>query len=172
VEQYHAGPPAAVRGCLALGCANGTLDLGTYASDFVRAVKDEGTGRITSGPQAGTYLNWSIDVGYWLDTAPRDARGQALVPYVSAAADPSIAFGTPFNVLACGVDDSTGSAADIDSRVCAQLQAANWLVQDRFTEGRVGQHLDLYIGEEDQPDFSNSSPKVISTKGATIALRG
>src|SRR5262245_44198167 len=47
VERYHGGAPQAVIGCLVLDCEHGGRYLGTYPSDFVQAVKDEGTGRIT-----------------------------------------------------------------------------------------------------------------------------
>ena len=64
VEQYHHGQPVEVTGCSSQDCDHGHDDLGSYPDDFVSAVKDEGTGRITSGPHAGRYMNWSYDVGY------------------------------------------------------------------------------------------------------------
>jgi hypothetical protein len=170
VERFHGGAPQAVFGCPVLACENGSDYLGTFPHDFVQAVMDEGTGRITSGEHAGAYLNWSIGVGYWLDADPRDARGQPLVPYVSAAADPGVPFGTPLRVLDCGVDDTTGSAEDVDPAFCDRLKAAEWVVRDRFTAGTVGRHLDLYIGLEDRPDFVDTSSKVISTERATVEL--
>jgi hypothetical protein len=168
VERYHSGSPAEVHGCLVLDCVNGTDSLGTFPSDFVQAVKDEGSGRITSGPHAGQFLNWSIDVGYWLDSAPRDARGIALEPFVSAAADPSIPYVTPFTILDCGVDIHNG--APIDPSVCARISSANWIVRDRFTVGAVGKHMDLYIGEEDRANFLATNQNVIHVKRARIAL--
>jgi len=138
-------------------------------SDFAEAVKDEGTGRITSGPHAGKYLNWSINTGYWIDAAPRDAHGRPLEPYVSAAADPSIPYDVPIKVLDCGVDKLGGSA--IDPAICVQLRSAHWVVRDRFTVGSVGKHIDVYVGEEDQEDFLEKSPKVIHASDATMAVR-
>jgi hypothetical protein len=168
VESFHTGAATTVRGCLTLACTNGNAVIGTYPSDFVNAVQDEGTGRITSGTHAGAYLNWSVDVGYWLDSAPRDARGQPLQSYRSAAADVSVAFGTVFSVTNCGKD--SGSNDPIDAAFCTSLKQATWVVQDRFSEGTVGQHVDLYIGEEDQANFVNTSPKEIDTTGATLAF--
>ncbi|HEX6869887.1 MAG TPA: hypothetical protein VF163_02210, partial [Micromonosporaceae bacterium] len=81
VESYHTDAAVDVTGCLVLECANGNQSLGRYPQSFVQAVKDEGTGRITSGPQAGRYLNWSYDTGYWLDDAPRDSAGRELIPF-------------------------------------------------------------------------------------------
>jgi hypothetical protein len=168
VESFHTGAATTVRGCLSLQCAHGSAVIGTYPADFVAAVRDEGTGRITSGTHAGAYLNWSVDIGYWLDSAPRDARGQPLQPYRSAAADVSVAFGTVFFVTGCGTD--SGSNDPIDAAFCTRLKQAIWVVQDRFSEGTVGQHVDLYIGEEDQANFVNTSPKEIDTTGATLAF--
>lgn len=170
VQAYHSGPPQQVRGCLQINCAHGQDNLGTYPRDFVQAVKDEGTGRITSGPNASKYLNWSIDVGYWLDSAPRDARGGALLPWISAAADPAIPFGSRFSVLDCGVDDSTKQASDVPASTCGRIQRASWRVVDRFTSPNVGKHVDLYIGEENEPNFVANSPLVISTQGAITSL--
>src|SRR5439155_18471438 len=119
VESFHRGSARRVLGCVALACANASSDLGTYPQEFVQLVKDEGTGRITSGAHAGKFLNWSVDVGYWVDVAPRDARGMSLEPFVSSAADPALAFDTPITILDCGVDDSTHET--IDSDVCHAL---------------------------------------------------
>jgi hypothetical protein len=168
VESFHSGPPEEVRGCLNLECQHGTDSLGVYPSDFIEAVKGNGTGRITSGPHAGEYLNWSIDVGYWLDTIPRDARGLPLIPYLSAAADIGIPYVTPFKVLDCGKE--TFTSEPIDPSVCARIASVEWVVRDRFTEGKVGKHVDLYVGEEDQPDFVTTSQRVVSARNATISM--
>jgi hypothetical protein len=167
VETFHAGTPTQVIGCKTTTCSNGSDDLGTYPSDFVQSVKDQGTGRIATGTYANMYLNWSIDIGYWLDTATRDARGVPLEPFVSAAADPSVAYDLKFRVMDCGVDLATGEA--IDSAVCDRLQNATWVVRDRFTVGAVGAHFDLYIGEEDSPNFGDSSV-MISTKRTKVTF--
>jgi hypothetical protein len=170
VESFHTGAPTVVKGCLTINCSRGNTDLGTYPNDFVQAVKDEGTGRITSGSRAGGYLNWSYDTGYWFDTAPRNAYGEALIPYVSAAAD-NLARGTTFAVVDCGKDSATGSL--IDGSVCQRLKSATWRIADEFTPGYGGeQHTDLYIGEEDSFDFLSTSPKVIATAGAILDIGG
>lgn len=150
VERFHDGSSTDVTGCPAFDCpATGDSDLGEYPADFVAAVQEEGTGRTNSGK----YLNWSYDIGYWLDTAPRDTAGRALRPFVSAAADPGVlAAGTTFRITGCG------RAAAADGEVCTKLRAAQWEVTDEFTPGRGGsKHLDAYIGEETGPDFTGSA---------------
>ncbi len=81
VESFHTDAPISVSGCLIRDCAFGNKFIGSYPASFVKATKTEGTGRITSGVNAGKYLNWSIDVGYWLDIIPSDGYGTALVPF-------------------------------------------------------------------------------------------
>jgi hypothetical protein len=166
VESYYDGGPVDVTGCPAPPCVDASVDLGAFPSDFVNQVMQQGTGRITGGTYAGQYLNWSGGVGYWLDVAPRDARGQALEPWVSAAADPSVPYGLSFQIAECGVD--IGNGAPIDPTVCSALRAAHWVVSDRFEVGQVGAHFDLYIGEEDASDFADTSPLLISARGATL----
>lgn len=126
---------------------------------------DEGTGRITSGTHAGKYLNWSYDVGYWLDTAPRDAYGNVLVPYISAAADTNVLkAGDEFFVTECG--------KNIDAAFCTRVKQARWKIADQFTPGYGGSlHLDLYIGEEDQSRFTLDSVKFTTFEKATIAIK-
>jgi hypothetical protein len=163
VESYHSGSSTQVSGCLDLQCSSrGTI--GSYPSDFLQAVKNEGTGRITSGNHSGSYLNWSYDTGYWLDTAPRNSYGNALTPFVSAAADSNVlARGTSFQISQCG------SGATVS--VCTLLQSAHWIVTDEFTPGLGGSnHLDLYIGEEDQPNFEATSSKYTTLSNATITI--
>jgi hypothetical protein len=168
VEKYHSGPPKQVRGCTSNDCpVAGNEDLGTYPADFVQAVIDHGTGHLTSGPFAGGYLNWTGSVGFWLDDAPRDARGMPLEAYVSAAADPSVPFDTPFRITDCGVDD--GNGGPIDATVCDSLMQAHWIVRDRFEVGAVGKHLDLYIGEEDHANFSDD-PRYVTAAGAKVVF--
>jgi hypothetical protein len=151
VEKYHHGKATGVTGCPKLDCQNGHADLGRYPKDFVRAVKDEGTGRTS----AGKYLNWSYDTGFWLDSSTRDSYGNPLEPFVSAAADPDVlARGTRFTIAGCGKadDGSTPSAT-----VCAALRSAHWQVTDEFTPGLGGKkHLDAYIGPETGPGFTDS----------------
>jgi len=169
VESYHPSPSQEVRGCLDLDCSMRENQLiGVYPSDFNQAVMDEGTWGITSGNNAGKYLNWSYDVGYWLDTASRDSYGGALKPYVSSAADPRLLpRGTKFKVLSCGGDTDTGEPPD--PTVCKSFKQANWVISDEFTPGLGGRkHLDLYIGEEDQEDFTDTSPKYIDLSKVSI----
>ncbi|SMD20447.1 RlpA-like double-psi beta-barrel domain-containing protein [Kibdelosporangium aridum] len=169
VESYHVDPAESVRGCSRLECERGDSPLGEYPKGFVDAVQAEGTGRITSGPNAGRYLNWSHNLGYWLDDAPRDSRGERLEPFVSAAADPDVlAAGTNFTIAECGTLDSGEKPPD---EVCERIRSAHWTVRDEFTPGLGGpQHIDIYIGEEQGPDFT-ASPWYLSLKNAVIALR-
>jgi hypothetical protein len=164
VEAYHDGEPERVTGCSRLDCAHGRDDLGSYPADFVAAVKSEGTGRTATG----RYLNWSYDVGYWLDTAPRDTDGDPLEPYVSAAADPEVLrHGTRFRIAGCGHQDD-GSAPP--AAVCATLRAAAWRIDDEFTPGLGGRkHVDAYIGPETGPDFTDSD-RYLTLTGATLRL--
>jgi hypothetical protein len=169
VESFHHGRVSRLKGCVEMGCDRKET-IGSYPSDFVRVVQEEGTGRITSGEYAGKYLCWSKRDGYWIDKEPKDAQGGALTPWVSAAADVSVMdFGTTFHVQNCGKDDENGE--EINGDTCARLKTAHWRITDRFEPGLGGKHhLDLYIGEEDQEDFVNSSPKVISAKAALISV--
>ncbi|GAA3921102.1 hypothetical protein Aau02nite_35030 [Amorphoplanes auranticolor] len=164
VQSFHGGDPETVTGCRGLDCAHGDDDLGEYPAGFVAAVKDEGTGRTA----AGTYLNWSYDIGYWLDTAARDAAGAPLRPFVSAAADPGVLpRGATFRIAGCGRTDD-GAAAD--GTVCAALRRARWTVTDEFTPGLGGsRHVDLYIGEETGPGFTDS-PWYLTLTGASLRL--
>lgn len=169
VESLHHGRAMTLKGCSEMGCDHKEI-IGHYPMDFLRAVQEEGTGRITSGEYAGKYLCWSKRDGYWVDTVPKDAQDAALTPWISAAADVSVMdFGTTFHVQNCGKDDEDGE--DIDPNICSKLKNAHWKITDRFEPGLGGKHhLDLYIGEEDQEDFVNSSPKVISVKSASVVI--
>lgn len=164
VQAYHKGSPTPVVGCPNMDCAHGTSDLGTYPADFVEAVRDEGTGRTTTG----RYLNWSHDIGFWLDDAPRDAYGRPLRPFESAAADPTVLpAGTRFSIMDCGHDtDGTPIAA----AVCSRLRQAAWTVSDQFTPGLGGSHhVDVYIGEETGPGFTES-PWYCTLAAATLRI--
>jgi hypothetical protein len=151
VERYHHGAATRVTGCPRMDCQRRGADLGSYPDDFVEAVRDEGTGRLADG----RYLNWSSDTGYWLDTAPRDSAGGALRPWVSAAADRAVLpSGTRFAIVDCGHGEGGGK---VDATVCARLREARWTVTDEFTPGLGGpHHVDLYIGEETGPGFTDS----------------
>lgn len=164
VESYHRGPLVEVTGCPTADCTRGDEPLGHYPHGFVSAVHDEGTGRITSGPHAGKYLNWSHDVGYWLDSAPRDAHGRPLEPFRSAAAD-SLADGTKLRLVECGRGDP------VPTSVCDRLRDGQWEIRDRFTPGLGGgRHIDLYVGEETEPAFTTSGELYVSLHGARFAL--
>ena len=151
VQAFHHGEPEAVTGCRGLDCAHGDDDLGEYPADFVAAVRDEGTGRTADG----RYLNWSYDIGYWLDTVARDTAGGSLRPFVSAAADPgALPRGATFRIARCG---HAADGAAPPAAVCAALRRAHWTVTDEFTPGLGGgKHVDLYIGEETGPGFTDS----------------
>lgn len=166
VESFHHGHPKQVHGCPTIDCDHGNTDLGSYPADFVQAVHDEGTGRISSSPHAGQYLNWSSGVGYWLDTAARDTHGHPLRPFHSAAAD-GVPEGTAVRLLDCGhLDD--GSAPPPD--VCARLRKPSWEISDAFTPGLGGpHHIDLYIGAETHSDFTRD-PLYTTLIGVTLDL--
>lgn len=166
VEALHSDPPVPVDGCAAADCEKGDEPLGDYPKGFADAVRAEGTGRITSGPHAGRYLNWSHDVGYWLDDAPRDARGDRLQPFVSAAAD-GLPEDTRLRLVDCGKLDS---GEPVPADVCERLRSGRWEIRDQFTPGLGGeQHIDLYIGEETGPDFTSSGPLYVSLHDARFA---
>ncbi|MFI9507932.1 hypothetical protein [Nocardia sp. NPDC052566] len=166
VESFHHGPATAVTGCRNLDCTGGTGELGRFPEDFVAAVHDEGTGRITSGGPR-RYLNWSHDVGYWLDDLPRNASGLRLEPFRSAAAD-GVTLGSTIRVVSCG-RQSDGAAPP--AAVCAKLSGPVWTIDDEFTPGMGGKdHIDLYIGEEDIPDFTTASPMFTTLLGATVTI--
>jgi len=162
VAALHTDKAVAVTGCPTIDCEKGRnqQDLGRLPASFVRAVKDEGTGRIA----AGKYLNWSYDTGYWLDTAPRDTAGRPLVPWVSAAADSGVLrAGSRFTILRCG------TAADVTAAVCAKLKTPTWTIVDEFTPGLGGsKHVDVYIGEETGPGFTDSD-LYATLDGATLS---
>jgi hypothetical protein len=164
VEQFHSGEATTVTGCRKLDCRNGQDDLGSYPAGFVQAVKDEGTGHTAAGP----YLNWSYDVGFWLDTDPRDSDGNRLEPFVSAAADPDVLpRGTRLRITDCGRQDD-GSAPQ--EAVCAALRDGHWEITDEFTPGLGGsRHIDAYIGPETGADFTDSD-WYITLSGAALAL--
>ncbi len=169
VESFHSGKKRTVYGCLS---QEGTFCkelLGKYPVGFIQAVKDEGTGRITSGTHAGKYLNWSHDTGYWLDSIPANAYGNRLIPFQTAAADADVlARGTKFRVLSPLIQDD---GSPLGKNASKKLLAAVWTVQDLFTPGLGGKnHIDLYIGEEDRPNFTEKSPLYICLKSTAIKI--
>lgn len=72
VESFHTDAAQNVSGCLIRDCSFGNSLIGSYPTSFIKVTKTEGTGRITSGANAGKYLNWSSNVGYWLDSIASD----------------------------------------------------------------------------------------------------
>ena len=156
VESFHTDAAQTVTGCLTTTCSFGNSVIGSYPASFIKATKTEGTGRITSGANAGKYLNWSVDVGYWLDTIPSDGYGGALVPFRTAAADAiALPRGAQFRLVG-PLKQEDGSALDAGS--ASRFLAATWLINDQFTPGLGGAlHLDVYIGEEDRVNFTNSA---------------
>lgn len=164
VESFHDDERVAVTGCPVLDCEHGDDPLGRYPRGFVTAVKDEGTGRITTGAYAGRYLNWSHGVGYWLDAEARNSYGEALRPYVSAATDADVLpRGSRVEIVGCG-------DAEVADEVCTKLRQPTWIIEDEFTPGLGGaKHLDVYLGEEDRPDFTES-PLYTTLENATLRL--
>jgi hypothetical protein len=166
VESFHDEDPVQVKGCPVVDCADGTTRLGSYPADFVAAVREEGTGRITIGPHRGRYLNWSHNVGYWLDDGPRDAAGNLLVPFESAAAD-GVQPGTRVELVNCG---TLVTGAPVPNHLCGRLRQGSWQIRDEFTPGYGGKnHIDLYIGEEHAPNFTESE-LYISLVDVTLSL--
>lgn len=162
VATLHTDAPVQVTGCPTIDCEKGShqRDLGSFPESFVKAVRDEGTGRTADG----RYLNWSYDTGYWLDTAPRDTAGRPLRPWVSAAADGGVLkAGSRFTITRCG-------SAEVTAEVCAKLAAPTWVVVDEFTPGLGGdRHVDVYIGEETGPHFTDSD-LYTTLENATLSI--
>jgi hypothetical protein len=152
VESFHTGPAQTVTGCRpgADECSNGTDALGSYPADFLDAVRSQGAGRITAGKYAGKYLIWDADSGYAVDTAALDQSDGPLRPFVSAGSgDPSIAAGTAFSVLDCGVPADAGA--------CTRLRAASWVVTSATRRPTDAHTIELYVGEEDGPGFGTGA---------------
>jgi len=170
VESFHSGSLETVKGRLSPESESGSDTIGDYPSDFVGAVKSGGTGRITSGGHAGHYLNWSYDTGFWLDQVPANAYGGALQSFRTAAADPAVMpRGTRFKLVAPLIQDN---GAPLGDSAAARFLSAEWDVEDQFTPGYGGDnHLDLYIGEENQPNFTETSPLYITLKNVAIQRR-
>jgi hypothetical protein len=99
---------------------------------------------------------------------PRDSHGGRLRPFSSAAADADVlARGTEFRLADCGRADDGG---DPPEAACARLRDATWRVVDEFTPGLGGdRHVDLYIGEETGPSFTETD-LYLSLTAATLAV--
>ncbi|MGI5237703.1 hypothetical protein [Dactylosporangium sp. CA-139066] len=164
VERLHNGNATEVTGCPTIDCDKhrNQQRLGSFPASFVKAVKDEGTGRTADG----RYLNWSYDTGYWMDTAPRDTAGRPLRPWVSAAADASaLRAGSRFTIVRCGT-------AEVTAEVCTKLKSPTWTIVDEFTPGLGGdKHVDVYIGEETGPNFTDSDLYTTLQNATLSAIR-
>jgi hypothetical protein len=164
VETLHTDAATEVSGCPTIDCSKGRNQqrLGRFPGSFVKAVKDEGTGRTKDG----RYLNWSYDTGYWMDTAPRDTDGRPLHGWVSAAADPDqLKAGSRFTIQRCGT-------AEVTAEVCAKLKSPTWTIVDEFTPGLGGnKHVDVYIGEETGADFTDSDLYTTLENATLSAIR-
>jgi hypothetical protein len=58
----------------------------------------------------------------------------------------------------------------VAAAVCRRLTAAHWTITDEFTPGLGGpRHVDLYIGEETGPNFTDSD-WYTELDGATLAI--
>ena len=173
VESYHGAAPTEVYGCPTSNCDSSlaTQDLGSFPSDFLAKVKQEGAGEITDGQDASTpYLNWTYDGGgyYWLDTAPRDASGSALVPWQTSSAASTYPFGTSWNVTNCGTNSD---GTPVDQTMCQEVLGSTWTVSDRFEAGiSTNRHADLYVGLEDRANYENTAPQYFDWIGVTTTL--
>ena len=173
VESYLGGAPTEVYGCPTINCDSSlaTQDLGSFPSDFLAKVRQEGAGEITDGQDASTpYLNWTYAGGgyYWLDTAPRDASGGALVPWQTSSAASTYPFGTAWNVTNCGTNSD---GTPVEQTMCQEVLGSSWTVSDRFEAGiSTNQHADLYVGLEDRPNYENTAPQYFDWIGATTTL--
>ncbi len=170
VESFHTDARQAIAGCPpgADECTNGSAALGSYPGSFLDAVRTQGTGRITDGQYSGRYLTWDADSGYGIDAAVLDGSEKPMRAFVSAGADPSIAPGTAFQVLDCGLDRASGQPAD--PGVCARIRAAAWVVRAPLRQAGDRHALELYIGEEDGPGFA-AGPLPVHTVSARTTLR-
>ena len=154
VESFFGGAPQAIQGCTSIDCASGIQNLGSYPSDFIAAVRMQGSGRITSGPYAGKYLCGSFSDNFWIHPFPPDAYGSAARPFVTAAADDSVlARGTRFRLVA----PLTESGGPIPASTEDKLLSSTWTVSDHFQAGYGGAlHIDLYVGEQTTASFASS----------------
>src|SRR3712207_4639095 len=82
VESYYPRKDlTAVRAWPNVRTVGSKVRVGPLPAAFVRHTRSEGTGKITSGKYAGSFLNWSYEglgpnasqQGFWIDTCPRNA---------------------------------------------------------------------------------------------------
>ncbi|HKA11673.1 MAG TPA: hypothetical protein VKI99_14530 [Candidatus Dormibacteraeota bacterium] len=158
VESYHGPPLQAI-----LDCAG--LALGKHSLHFLDRVQTEGFGRFVTPIHENRYLGWDFDRRCWfLARTPVGLGDRPLRQWVSAAAASSFAPGTGVRVVSCG--------SNVDETVCARVKGAGWVVEDHCGGCSDPKHLDLYVGEEDGPDFEDLSPTYFDTHGAVVALLG
>ena len=75
--------------------------------------------------------------------------------------------GTHVRITSCG---RNGDGTAPDPQVCAAFRSADWQIRDEFTPGLGGaHHIDLYLGNEDRPDYTSASPFWVTFVGATVA---
>jgi 3D (Asp-Asp-Asp) domain-containing protein len=151
--------------------ADGAVDLGTHDAGFVDDVagrKGKAArrwGRVASPFANGEeYLGWDgARRCFTTSSAPRDAMGKPLVPFVTMAADPSVVKpGTLVHIADCG----TNAGVAVDPQVAARLVDSAWVVTDTGVSGR---RVDMYIGEQDRADMA-ASPFHLSLEGAMLRL--
>jgi hypothetical protein len=159
VEAYHGPPLRAILDCRG-------RDLGRHSGDFLDHVQTEGFGRAAGPVQGMRYLGWDFDRGCWYAAStPLGADDRPLRAWASVAAPSAVHFRTGIRVDGCG--------ADVDADVCARVRATAWVVDDRFSADPTdARHLDLYIGEEDRPDFEKQSPNYFELHEATVRIIG
>jgi hypothetical protein len=73
----------------------------------------------------------------------------------AAAADADmLPAGARFPIESCGTEQD---GSEVPAPVCVRLRAASWTITDEFTPGLGGERLlDVYIGEETGPGFTDS----------------
>jgi len=158
VESYHGPPQSSITDCS--GAA-----LGRHSAEFLDRVRTEGFGRIVTPLRGFSYLGWDFDRGCWFTAGtPVGADDRPLQPWGSTAAPASIAVGRRLRVVGCGTN--------VDAAACARVMGAAWTVDDRCIGCGDPRHLDLYVGEEDRPNFEQDSPNYFDAHEAVVALLG
>lgn len=158
VETYHGPPLKPISDC-------GGRDLRKHSLDFLDRVRTEGFGRIGTPIQGERYVGWDFERRRWfIARTPVGVGDRPLRAWVSTAAPLTFTAGTGVRVLSCG--------SDVDVTVCERVKAAAWIVEDHCAACSDPRHLDLYIGEEDRPDFEDLSSSYFDAHGAVVALHG
>jgi hypothetical protein len=161
-EGDYSGTPKTIKGWInrlqnTVDVYGSKVNLGTFPTDFLETVKEEGNGRLSSPRSGYGWLNYSHEgmpypgYGFWLDSAPRGSWGQPLVTMQTAAASNALRNlgfrkGVKFRIVNCG----TGATVE----ACRFYQEpAAWVVADEFTSGLVSasnKQVDLYAGPRDR----------------------